>query len=209
MSTTNVELDLSSRQDREDFKEYLRSMLGESILAWDAPQDQIRDLSFDDYFEPYIRGGVLHENAACAPAHEYLEVSDQARRLYREVRDELLDNYSDRPTVFAAYKNQVVESDTPGAEGTTISPVPSPKDGGLETWRISKYSEELGHKVFVIAPTVDILYDSTTGSVAFRDPGAYSYMRPNWDQLKKSGAIELRERKESDNPTDLLSWIEE
>ena len=92
---TNAEFDLSTRQGRQDYRDFPHSMLRESASVWDDPAEQMGGLSFDDYFEPYIWDGMVYSNANHWAGDTCLEVSDRARSIYREVRDDMLRQYEE------------------------------------------------------------------------------------------------------------------
>lgn len=78
---------LAFRDEREEYRAWLRQVLSESAATWDPPS-QLEDLPFEEYFEPYLAEGFLFNSTSYEDV--IVAVDGTAIDLYEEARDEVL-----------------------------------------------------------------------------------------------------------------------
>jgi len=86
-----VRFDLTTREGKEGFREWLRPVLGESVATWDPPA-QLWDLPFEEYFEPELEAGdeFLYNSAKMADNPIVWGGDDRAASIYENVREEVM-----------------------------------------------------------------------------------------------------------------------
>jgi hypothetical protein len=87
----SVRFDLTTREGKEGFREWLRPVLSESVATWDPPA-QLWSLPFEEYFEPELEAGgeFLYNSAEMADNPIVWAGDDRAASIYEDVREEVM-----------------------------------------------------------------------------------------------------------------------
>ena len=86
-----VRFDLTTREGKEGFREWLRPVLSESVATWDPPA-QLWDLPFKEYFEPELEADAsfLYNSAEMTGDPIVWAGDDRAASIYEVVREEVM-----------------------------------------------------------------------------------------------------------------------
>jgi len=86
-----VRFDLTTREGREGFREWLRPVLSQSVATWDAPA-QMWSLPFEEYFKAELDtgAGFLYNSGERAGDPIVWTAGGRAASIYEEVREEVL-----------------------------------------------------------------------------------------------------------------------
>jgi hypothetical protein len=104
--------DLSTHNEREGYRRWLRTILSESAATWDQIED-LDGLLFEEYFEPYLCGGILYNDTSFELERAIVAVSERAISIYEDVREEVVaeevgrSEYADRKIVFSTANRQM------------------------------------------------------------------------------------------------------
>jgi hypothetical protein len=104
--------DLSTHNGREGYRRWLRTILSESAATWDRIED-LDGLLFEEYFEPYLCGGILYNDTSFEVEEAIVAVSERAISIYEDVREEVVaeevgrSEYADRKIVLSTANRQM------------------------------------------------------------------------------------------------------